>query len=569
MSARKYSTRIRIPEPMEVRLTETEEQLCTLLDECTHRLKEDQGVHTACRIAGGWVRDKLLGSDSNDIDVALEDMMGVPFAESFVSHCAKKKLATKQVARIESNPDQSKHLETARTTILGIELDFVNLRSEEYTANSRIPTQVAFGTPLQDALRRDITINALFYNVHTREVEDHTEKGLEDLRTGTIRTPLAPRETFLDDPLRVIRCVRFASRFGFDLVLELANAARDPEIQEALASKISRERVGEELDKMMKGRDPLGAIALIHDLSLYSSIFDVPTSSPIKLSAPLASENTALAAALILHSLLRDDSSALSQPSAIQLAPVHPLLLSGLSADSTTRQRLFLACALTPYRGVTCLDAKQKEHAGVSAALREALKLGVQNHYSDGIPALFSASDLLHGPVLGEWGERHVESERVRTGLLLREKAVHNPITGSMWATSLLFSLVQHLVPLYDVANDRIDEEAAGLLIRAYNTFTSRVDELGLQSMVEARPILDGRDIVRVLGASSPGAWVGPVLSRVIEWQLDHPAGSKEECETWLLSEHAAGRVSTQASIPAGKRKENSAAGATKKVKKA
>ena len=56
-------------------------------------------------------------------------------------------------------------------------------------------------------------------------------QGLEDLRHGIIRTPLPPRQTFLDDPLRVIRCIRFASRFGYDLVLELAEAAKDPEIQ--------------------------------------------------------------------------------------------------------------------------------------------------------------------------------------------------------------------------------------------------------------------------------------------------------------------------------------------------
>lgn len=86
---------------------------------------------------------KLLGSQCNDIDIALENMMGVTFAERFVDYCrTTKDLAVKSVAKIESNPDQSKHLETARTTVMGIELDFVNLRSEEYAENSRIPTQV-------------------------------------------------------------------------------------------------------------------------------------------------------------------------------------------------------------------------------------------------------------------------------------------------------------------------------------------------------------------------------------------------------------------------------------------
>ena len=121
--------------------------------------------------------------------------MGVPFAEHFVSFVSShKNLPVKAIAKIERNPEQSKHLETARTTVLDTELDFVNLRSEEYAGDSRIPTDIvstyidrtapaksdaepsqAFGTPLQDALRRDITINALFYNVHSRSVEDFTK----------------------------------------------------------------------------------------------------------------------------------------------------------------------------------------------------------------------------------------------------------------------------------------------------------------------------------------------------------------------------------------------------------
>ena len=86
---------------------------------------------------------QLLGMDSNDIDICLADMMGVDFAERFRDFLSEQKcLPVHKVSKIESNPDQSKHLETARTTILGIDLDFVNLRSEEYAEGSRIPTGV-------------------------------------------------------------------------------------------------------------------------------------------------------------------------------------------------------------------------------------------------------------------------------------------------------------------------------------------------------------------------------------------------------------------------------------------
>lgn len=156
------SSRVVPPDTMTIELTDAESQVCTLLDECTQHLKDEKGLITSCRIAGGWVRDKvgswrriqhlypyihfcpqLLGSQSNDIDIALEDMMGVAFAEHFVQFVSSKKdLPVKTVAKIERNPDQSKHLETARTTVLGTELDFVNLRSEEYAGDSRIPTDI-------------------------------------------------------------------------------------------------------------------------------------------------------------------------------------------------------------------------------------------------------------------------------------------------------------------------------------------------------------------------------------------------------------------------------------------
>lgn len=86
---------------------------------------------------------KLLGSDSNDIDVALEGMMGHPFAVDFAEFLSnEKQLVVKTVAKVKENPNQSKHLETAKTSVLGLDLDFVNLRAEEYADHSRIPTTV-------------------------------------------------------------------------------------------------------------------------------------------------------------------------------------------------------------------------------------------------------------------------------------------------------------------------------------------------------------------------------------------------------------------------------------------
>ncbi len=212
------------------------------------------------RWAGGWVRDKLLGVESYDIDTAINSMTGFPFAEKMrdfciiPAHVEKHNIRPDDVGslhKVAANPDKSKHLETATIRMFDIEVDFVNLRKETYVEHSRNP-QMEFGTAEEDALRRDATINALFYNLHTGEVEDFTG-GLPDLEAKLIKTPLKPFQTFMDDPLRVLRLVRFASRLQFSLDPDAEKVMGDSKVLEALKLKISRERVGIEVEKMLKG----------------------------------------------------------------------------------------------------------------------------------------------------------------------------------------------------------------------------------------------------------------------------------------------------------------------------
>ncbi|CAG8824759.1 10002_t:CDS:2, partial [Racocetra persica] len=218
---------------MTITLTSEELELCNFLTLITQHLKEScpELPFVELRIAGGWVRDKLLGYECNDLDIAINSMMGCEFGEHVNNFLRLKGHATENIHKIESNPEKSKHLETATTKIFGYEIDFVNLRSEEYVEDSRIP----------NAYRRDITINALFYNIHTRQVEDPTKKGIPDLKQGLIRTPLAPFETFNDDPLRVLRCIRFASRFNFLIDESILIAVKDERIKKVINTKVSRE----------------------------------------------------------------------------------------------------------------------------------------------------------------------------------------------------------------------------------------------------------------------------------------------------------------------------------------
>lgn len=226
----------------------------------TNKAQEFDSGKVVLRWAGGWVRDKILGRPSHDIDVAINCMTGETFGNKLRDFCNvpqnKEKHALQQrdighLHKIEKNPEKSKQLETATVKLFGLDVDFVNLRTETYADDSRNP-QMEFGTAEEDARRRDATVNALFYNIHTDQVEDFVG-GLDDMQAKIIRTPMDPFQTFMDDPLRVLRLIRFASRLGFAIQPSVQENMSNQSVLKALRAKISRERVGVEVEKMLKG----------------------------------------------------------------------------------------------------------------------------------------------------------------------------------------------------------------------------------------------------------------------------------------------------------------------------
>ena len=197
-------------------------------------------------------------------------MMGQEFCEKVNDYLVSTGEKTKGIGVIHSKPEKSKHLETARMRLFDVWIDFVNLTSKEYTQTTKI-SPMEFESAEQDAYRRDLTINSLFYNIQTCLVEDFTGRGLDDLRNGKIVTPLPPKEMFLEDPLRVLRAVRFSARFDFEMVKELKVAAADNDVKSAFCSKkISRERIGREIELMVSGNQPVKAIECICEFGLPS-----------------------------------------------------------------------------------------------------------------------------------------------------------------------------------------------------------------------------------------------------------------------------------------------------------
>lgn len=234
-------------------------------------INEKYALGLTLRVAGGWVRDKLLGSESDDIDISLDKMTGKEFCTYI------RKEIDVNVHIIEQNHDQCKHLEVAGVKLHDLEIDLLHLRSEEY-GDSRIP-EIEIGSPQEDAMRRDLTINALFYNINTGEVEDYTGTGLEDLENKIIRTPSDIVLTLMDDPLRVMRAVRFASRLKFTLDPEIVSTVRNNnDVRSALEQKVSGERIITEIEKTIKC-DAVSAIKIFTEMNIIREILGITVSS--------------------------------------------------------------------------------------------------------------------------------------------------------------------------------------------------------------------------------------------------------------------------------------------------
>ncbi|OAG31786.1 hypothetical protein NEDG_00261 [Nematocida displodere] len=233
---------------------------------------QEMGTGIVFRVAGGWVRDKIMGLPCNDIDIAIDKTSGSLFAHSFIEHLKRQAEEVSGFHIIPYNHEKAKHLETASLRYHNYEIDFVCLRSEKY-ADTRIPV-VEIGTPQEDADRRDLTINALFYNLNTQEVEDYTGKGLSDIKKRLIRTPLAPKLTFHDDPLRILRVLRFAARLSFTIDQAILDSLGDYALVSRMAAIVSRERIGQELRKTLASRDYPVALSVMVRYRITDVVFE-------------------------------------------------------------------------------------------------------------------------------------------------------------------------------------------------------------------------------------------------------------------------------------------------------
>ncbi|KAH3901885.1 related to CCA tRNA nucleotidyltransferase, mitochondrial [Saccharomycodes ludwigii] len=515
----------------QIKLNDKEKLLCNLIrkyvdyynstNTTVHSDNDETEDQLVARITGGWVRDKLLNKDSHDLDIALNKMSGELFASNLQQFYIKHHLAglppdalnNSTIAKIKKNPEKSKHLETATTTILGLDIDFVNLRNESYGDDSRIPV-ITCGTPREDAMRRDATLNALFYNITTEKIEDFTGKGLQDLKLGILRTPLPPLKTFLDDPLRILRLIRFSStyrNFKLDEAIIKCLKENNDALNQALINKISKERIGIELSKIFSTVESTKiGLKLLCDNHLINSIF--------------------------YHGL---------SPEVIQFNSTHTNLLKTLHEiyDGNKLSDNIMGNIVNETSNFQFFSNEQffaENKSLTPTECNEILTLSV-------ILSIFSEINIYPNPLkkptfkinLSDWiiRENLKYSKKIYTtvevlvsNIEIFEKTfefLYNDNVSVPKRSDIGLELLKYkdYLPLAIKLNE--------ILYKKGTKIGDYIESLDLMDVCQLKLLMNGKEIAKFIN-KKPGPWMKKINDQVLRWQLDNPKLGKDDLLVYL-----------------------------------
>lgn len=214
---------------------------------------------------GGCVRDLISGIEPHDIDIVVE----APNGERALTQYIKENFPEKIKNVVEAIKFHTNRFDLVLSDGTEEQIDCAMTRAEEYQEGTRKPSHLEYSETQIDALRRDFTVNALYYDIKTNKVLDPTGRGQEDLGNRVLRTPLDPSTTFKEDSLRMMRAIRFKHSKGFSLSEEVISGIKE---SASFIKTTSRERITEEFTKILLSDTPAEGIIDLHTTGLLKYI---------------------------------------------------------------------------------------------------------------------------------------------------------------------------------------------------------------------------------------------------------------------------------------------------------
>ncbi|WP_416232177.1 CCA tRNA nucleotidyltransferase [Brachybacterium sp. NBEC-018] len=443
-------------------------------------------------LVGGPVRDAVLGRVSADLD--------------FTTSARPEQ--TEEILRGWTHDggiwDMGREFGTLGGIRDGVKVEITTYRTETYDPASRKP-QVAYGDTLEgDLSRRDFTVNAMAVRLPSLELVDPFD-GLEDLAKGVLRTPVAPEQSFDDDPLRMMRAVRFVSQL--DLRIEPMTAAAVADLAERITI-VSAERVKDELVKLMTGIAPRRGLELMVELGLADHV--LPELPEMRLAIDEHHRHkdvyehslTVLDQAMDLESPAGSGGPCEAPDLVLRLAA----LLHDIGKPATRR-----------YEDGGVVTFRFHETVGAKMAAKRLRALAFDKDTIKKVSRLVELHLRFHGYADSPW----------------TDSAVRRYVTDAG-------DLIQRLHRLTRADVTTRNQRKARTLSRAYDELEERIDRLAEQEEIgRIRPDLDGNAIMTILDLP-PGREVGEAYKHLLELRMEHGPLGAERAEAELRAWWAA-----------------------------
>ena len=453
------------------------------------------------RVAGGWVRDKLLSIHNEDIDITIDNISG----QEYISHLSQTTSDSSKLYKIIRNTNEkSSKLQTATINLYGKDIDIVNLRKEIYTKNSRVPI-ISPGTPEEDAYRRDITINCLFYNINKKCVEDFTNQGINDLKKGIINMPKDAKISFNEDPLRTLRIIRFATRFSFKLS---DNILDNLEITDEFKNIISRQRIEKELSKMMENKNYYASVYMLNKYKYLEYILNAEEF--LNDNKELNNKrliNSTVSLILIKSYIDKNDNYFINKEENILNFKI-----------------LNYSCLLLPYKNIQIPEGKNKSTilSKIIAMKKLSLPKSESNEIIFNIEGETELINIMKKPKLEIFDRYNISS------FLIKYKY------KNLFRFIILAICEEYLNTIFktnenDLIIEDIDEVLIKEIINKYIEIVEYIKKEKLEEIENIKPLLDGKEIIKILNLKD-GKQLKKYINLILKEQIINPNITKEDC---------------------------------------